>query len=176
LNGKADILCLTVPFLNSIFEGANMGISPVLIWFLFGIACFVVELMLPGFVLFFLGIGAWCAAAALAVIDVPLTAQLLIFLASSLLSLILLRARLKSIFSGSSSKEADSVNMNSTPATGVVTDAIIPPADGRVKYGGSFWRATADEPIAEGTVVLIVEKKDLIIKVRALSANKEEAR
>ncbi|CAK8713941.1 MAG: Membrane protein implicated in regulation of membrane protease activity [Candidatus Electronema aureum] len=151
-----------------------MDVSPVLIWFLFGIFCFFTELIFPSFFLFFLGIGAWCAAAVLAVISVPLTAQLLIFLVCSLLSLILLRARLKSIFSGSSSEEADSVNMNSTPATGVVTDAIIPPADGRVKYGGSFWRATSDEPIAEGTVVLIVDKKDLIIKVRALSANKEE--
>lgn len=153
-----------------------MDVSPVLIWFLFGIFCFVTELILPSFFLFFLGIGAWCAAAVVAVINLPLTAQLLIFLVCSLLSLILLRARLKSIFSGSSSKEADSVTMNSAPATGIVTDAIIPPADGRVKYGGSFWRATADKPIAEGAVVLIVEKKDLIIKVRALSASKEEAK
>jgi membrane protein implicated in regulation of membrane protease activity len=153
-----------------------MDVSPVLIWFLFGIACFVIELTLPGFVLFFLGIGAWCSAAVLAVINVPLTAQLLIFLACSLLSLILLRARLKSIFMGKSSEEADSVNVDSTPSTGVVTDAIIPPADGRVKYGGSFWRAAADEPIAEGTVVLVVEKKDLIIKVRALAAGKEEVK
>jgi membrane protein implicated in regulation of membrane protease activity len=153
-----------------------MDVSPVLIWFLLGIAFFVIELALPGFVLFFLGIGAWCSAAVLAVINVPLTAQLLIFLACSLLSLILLRARLKSVFMGKSSEEAESVNVDSAPTTGVVTDAIIPPADGRVKYGGSFWRAAADEPIAEGTVVLIVEKKDLIIKVRALSAGMEEAK
>ena len=153
-----------------------MNISSTLIWFLLGIAFFVIELILPGFVLFFLGIGAWCVAAVLAVLDVPLTAQLLLFLVCSLLSLILLRTRLKSVFMGKSSEEADSVNVDSAPTTGVVTDAIIPPADGRVKYGGSFWRAVADEPIAEGAVVLIVEKKDLIIKVRALSAGKEEAK
>jgi inner membrane protein len=151
-----------------------MDVSPVLIWFLFGIICFVIELAAPGFVLFFLGIGAWCAAAVLAMLDVPLTAQLLIFLISSLLSLLLFRTKLRSIFMGKSSEEADSVNVDSAPATGIVTDAIIPPADGRVKYGGSFWRAAADEPIAEGAVVLIVEKKDLIIKVRALHADKEE--
>ncbi len=156
--------------------GELMDFSPVLIWFLFGITCFIIELALPGFVLFFLGIGAWCAAAVLAVINVPMTAQLLIFLACSLLSLILLRSRLKPIFSGKSSEEADSVNVDSAPATGIVADAISPPADGRVKYGGSFWRATADEPVPEGTVVLIVEKKDLIIKVRALHAGKEEAK
>jgi membrane protein implicated in regulation of membrane protease activity len=150
-----------------------MDVSPVLIWFLVGVLFFVIELILPGFILFFLGVGAWCAAAVLAVVHLHLTAQLLIFLITSLLTLVLLRSRLRSIFIGKASEEADSVNVNSTPATGVVTDAIVPPADGRVKYGGSFWRAVADEPIAEGTVVLVVDKKDLTIKVQPLDETKE---
>jgi len=150
-----------------------MDVSPVLIWFLFGVACFVTELVLPGFVLFFLGIGSWCAAAALAAVDMPPTSQLLVFLISSLLSLALLRSRLKSIFQGKSSAESDSVNVDSAPATGTVMDAITPPAEGRVKYGGSSWRAVADEPIAVGTVVLVVEKKDLIIRVRTMNADRE---
>jgi membrane protein implicated in regulation of membrane protease activity len=146
-----------------------IDVSPVLIWFLVGVLFFVIELILPGFILFFLGVGAWCAAAVLAVMHLHLTAQLLIFLITSLLTLVLLRSRLRSIFIGKASEE-DPV---STPATGVVTDAIAPPADGRVKYGGSFWRAVADEPIAEGTVVLVVEQKDLTIKVQSLDETKE---
>lgn len=153
-----------------------MDVSPVLIWFLLGIAFFVIELALPSFFLFFFGIGSWCAAVMLAVIEMPLNAQLLIFLAASLFSLLFFRARLRLIFHGKSSEEADSVNVDSAPSTGLVIDAIIPPADGRVQYGGSFWRAVADEPLSEGTAVLVVEKKDLIIKVRALAANKEEAK
>lgn len=151
-----------------------MDISPVLAWFLVGIAFFVTELILPGFIIFFLGLGAWCAAAVSAVNPVSLTAQLLIFLVSSLLTLIFLRSRLRSIFTGKASEEADSVNVDSAPSTGVVVDAIAPPAEGLVKYGGSFWRAAADEPIPAGAVVLIVEKKDLLIKVRALNPGKEE--
>ncbi|MCI5144207.1 MAG: NfeD family protein [Candidatus Electrothrix sp. AR3] len=151
-----------------------MGISPVLIWFLLGITFLATELVNPGFILFFLGIGAWCTALILAVIDLSLTVQMIIFLVSSLVTLILLRKWLRSVFLGDSSTENDSVNVDSTPSTGVVTEAIIPPAYGRVQYGGSFWRAFADEPIAKDTVVQIVERKDLIIQVRSLHAEKEE--
>ena len=65
--------------------------------------------------------------------------------------------------------------MDPAPATGIVTTAIIPPAEGLVKYGGSFWRAVAGEPIGENTVVSIVEKKDLTVTVRPLAAGEEEA-
>jgi len=151
-----------------------MVISSVLVWFLFGIFCFVTELILPGFILFFLGIGAWCTASVLAVTDFTLTVQLMIFLVSSLFTLLLLRSWLRSIFLGNSSEEDDSVNVDSAPSTGVVIEAIIPPATGRVQYGGSYWQATADEPLSEGLTVLIVERKNLIIKVRSLDTAKEE--
>jgi membrane protein implicated in regulation of membrane protease activity len=145
-----------------------MDISPVLAWFLVGIGCYVVELALPGFIIFFFGIGAWCVALVLAMTDVSLTVQLVIFLVCSLITLGLLRSWLRSVFLGGAVEEDDSVNVDPAPATGIVTEAIVPPAAGRVKYGGSFWRAVADEAIAEDTVVVIVEKKDLTVKVRAL--------
>jgi membrane protein implicated in regulation of membrane protease activity len=143
-------------------------LSPVLIWFLLGIAFFVIELALPGFIIFFLGIGAWCVAMLLAVINVSLNTQMIVFLSSSLITLILLRSWLRSIFHGNASEETDSVNVDSASATGVVTEAIAPPAAGRVKYGGSFWQAVADEPIPADTVVEVVERKNLIITVRKL--------
>ena len=145
-----------------------MDISPVLVWFLVGIGCYVIELVLPGFIIFFFGIGAWCVALVLAMTDVSLTVQLIIFLACSLATLILLRSWVRSVFHGGALEEDDSVNVDPAPATGVVTEVIVPPAAGRVKYGGSFWRAVADETIAVDTVVVIVEKKDLTVKVCAL--------
>ena len=140
-------------------------VSPILIWFLLGIAFFVIELIAPGFIIFFLGVGAWCTALVLAVTHVSLTMQMIIFLVMSLITLILLRSWLRSVFLGGSSEEGDSVNVDSAPATGVVTEAIVPPGYGRVKYGGSYWRAVADEPIAEGAFVQVVERNDLIIRV-----------
>ncbi len=151
-----------------------MVISPILAWFLAGIGCYVLELMLPGFVIFFFGIGAWCVALTLAILDVSLSAQLIIFICCSLVSLVLLRSWFRSVFLGDSSEQDDSVNVTAEPATGVVIEAIIPPGSGRVQYGGSYWNAIADEKLIENTVVLIVEKRDLTIKVRALTTAKEE--
>ena len=145
-----------------------MSISPVLAWFLVGIACYAIELALPGFIIFFFGVGAWCVALVLAMTDVSFTVQLVIFMACSLATLALLRSWVRSVFLGGALEEGDSVNVDPAPATGVVTEAIVPPAAGRVKYGGSFWMAVADEAIAEDTVVVIVEKKDLTVKVCAL--------
>jgi membrane protein implicated in regulation of membrane protease activity len=99
--------------------------------------------------------------------NVSLTVQLIIFLVCSLITLGLLRSWLRSVFLGGVQEEDDSVNVDPAPATGVVTEAIVPPAAGRVKYGGSSWMAVADEVIAEDIVVVIVEKKDLTVKVRA---------
>ena len=145
-----------------------MDISPVLVWFLVGIACYVVELALPGFIIFFFGIGAWCVALVLAMTNVSLTVQLIIFLVCSLATLALLRSWVRSVFLGGALEEDDSVNVDSAPATGIVTEVIVPPAAGRVKYGGSSWKAVADEAISVDTVVVIVEKKDLTVKVCAL--------
>lgn len=152
-----------------------MPVSPALTWFLIGIACYVIELVLPGFIVFFFGIGAWCVTLVLLIMDISLTTQLLVFLVCSLMTIGLLRSWMRTVFLGSSMSEDDSVTMDHDPATGVVTETIRPPAMGLVKYGGSFWRAVADEELGINTVVSIVEKKDLIVKVRKLSAVKEEA-
>ncbi|WPD21193.1 MAG: NfeD family protein [Candidatus Electrothrix aestuarii] len=140
-------------------------VSPVLVWFLLGVVFFITELIVPSFILFFLGVGAWCTSSVLALTSVSLTVQMIIFLISSLVTLVLLRSWLRSIFFGGSSQEDDSVNVDTAPSTGIVTEAIVPPGQGRVKYGGSFWKAIADEPIPENTVVQILERKNLIVQV-----------
>ena len=141
------------------------SVSPVLIWFLLGIIFFVIELIVPAFILFFLGIGAWMTTAVLAVTHVSLTNQMIIFLVSSLVSLVILRRWLRTIFFGNSSEEDGSTIVHSSPSTGIVTEAIVPPGLGRVKYGGSFWQAAANEPIPVDAVVRILERKNLVAQV-----------
>lgn len=140
--------------------------SPVLLWFLVGIAFLVVELALPGFILFFFGLGAWCTALVIYFFDLSLSGQLMVFLAGSLVSLFLLRSWLHGVFIGATRKEDDSVNVEPQNTTGMVVEDILPPARGRVKYGGSFWQAEAGQPISAGTTVTILEQKDLLVQVR----------
>lgn len=147
--------------------------SPVLLWFLAGIIFFVLELALPGLIVFFFGLGAWCAALAAYLLPLGLSSQLLVFLAASLVSLLLLRSTLKKVFLGRT-LEVDAMDKGLPPdATGIVVEPILPPAAGTIKYSGSFWRATADLPLTEGTVVRIVDKNNLTFKVEPIATKGE---
>ncbi|WP_028317528.1 NfeD family protein [Desulfobulbus elongatus] len=149
------------------------ALSPVLLWFLAGIVFLALELVLPGLVVFFFGLGAWCAALALYLVPMPLAAQFLVFLAASLLSLLLLRSALKKVFLGRT-LDTDAMDKGvPAGATGEVIADILPPAAGTVKYGGSFWQATADVPLTKGTVVRIVAKSNLTVTVSPVAPEGE---
>lgn len=152
----------------------DLPISPVLAWFLIGIAFYGIELAVPGFVIFFFGIGAWCTALGVYLLDLGLTSQLIVFLAASLLSLAALRSYLRSVFLGEQKEETDSVALNPAPSTGTVIETIDPPAEGKIRYAGTFWTAAADERIEKGQVVEIVDQEDLLVNVRPLNHEGEE--
>ena len=150
-------------------------ISPVLAGFLIGILFYVVELALPGFIVFFFGIGAWCTALAVYLMDISTSAQLGVFLVTSLATLFLLRKYIQTVFIGSAQEGDASIKAEPVADTGVVTEDIIPPGKGRVKYGGSFWKAVAGEPIKSGTTVKIISQDNLEVTVRPLSNTAEVA-
>ncbi|MDD2463935.1 MAG: NfeD family protein [Desulfobulbus sp.] len=135
---------------------------------------FALELLLPGLIVFFFGLGAWCAALVLYLLPMSLASQLLVFLAASLLFLILLRSTLKKVFLGRTLEKDAMDSSLSLSATGEVIEDILPPSIGKIKYGGSFWQASADQPLAKGTVVRVLEKKNLIIKVGPIDAEGEK--
>ena len=150
-----------------------LSLSPILLWFLAGILFFALELVLPGLIVFFFGIGAWCTALTVYLLPKPLANQLLVFLVASILALILLRSTLKKVFLGRT-LEVDTMDGGIPPgATGEVIEDILPPAAGKIKYRGSFWQATAEEPLHTGTIVRILEKSNLTVKVGPIAPQGE---
>ncbi|MBM9613719.1 NfeD family protein [Desulfobulbus rhabdoformis] len=148
-------------------------VSPVLLWFLSGLVFLGLELLLPGLIVFFFGIGAWCAALVLYFMPMSLASQLLIFLGASLLCLILLRSTLKKVFLGRT-LERDAMDTPLPPdGTAEVIEDILPPALGKVKYRGSFWQASALTPLPKGTVVRVLEKQNLTIMVGPIDTQGE---
>lgn len=142
--------------------------NPGLFWLSIGVILFVLEMLIPGFVLFFFGIAAWITALACLVLPLTLNTQLTVFLISSLLSLFCLRRIAKKIFIGDE-KDPDG---DSLLAKGgercVVTSAILPPAEGQIKFAGTFWRARAEEAIASGDVVEVIRQEELLIFVKKI--------
>ena len=151
-----------------------MGISPVLVWFLVGIVFLALELLLPGLIVFFFGLGAWCVALMLALMPMSLAVQLLVFVVASLVLLVGLRSLLKKVFLGRSLEKDAMDGGQLLEGTGEVIDDILPPSLGKIKYSGSFWQASADQPLLKGTTVRILEKNNLTVKVGPLTTQGEQ--
>lgn len=149
-----------------------MPLSPQLIWFLAGAAFLVGELTMPGFILVFFTVGCWFTALVTWSTDVSLTSQVIVFVATSLISLFTLRKYSLKIFQGMSRDEDDDRYMDSKIGkTAVVTKAITPHVPGEIKMMGSFWRALAEEDIEEGSSVIIesqASEDGLSFKVKSL--------
>jgi membrane protein implicated in regulation of membrane protease activity len=72
--------------------------TPQVIWFAIGFVSMVIEFATPGIVILFFGMGAWLVALLCLFIDLSINAQLLVFIASSILFLGFLRKWVKRLF------------------------------------------------------------------------------
>jgi membrane protein implicated in regulation of membrane protease activity len=143
-------------------------IDPALYWLIIGVMLFFLELAVPGFILFFFALGALVTALVAWLSPISLVWQLGLFIAASLVSLLSLRniIQKKLIAPASDAGDEDEdVLLAVSGEKGVVSMTIAPPAEGRIKYAGTSWRAMADEKIEEGEIVTIVRQKGLIIHV-----------
>ncbi len=138
---------------------------PTLIWFILGGLCFLLEMALPGFIVFFFGVGAWVTAVACWLTPIGLNGQLALFLAGSVVSLFALRGLVRRTFLGSSSHGEESNSIAQHGETAEVIEAIVPPAEGKIRYSGTLWRATAETEISKGEIVTILSQDGLVIHV-----------
>ena len=141
---------------------------PTLIWFVAGLLLFLFELMAPTFILLFFGIGAWIVAAIRFFTPISLNTQLFLFIVISIVALIVLRRSFKKIFFGYVSAKQDP-DQNLVEFLGqkvIVKKAITPQMAGQVEYRGSLWSAEASETIAPESVVEIVGKNNITLKVK----------
>jgi inner membrane protein len=141
-----------------------------LLWFLAGLVLILAELMVPGFVILFFGVGAWVTALLTGLGWIAdFNIQLLVFLGSSLLSLALFRSKGKKVFEGRVTNVlAPTESMEDLLGKRAVVIARIAPdtPGGKVEFHGTSWNADADVPIDEGQVVEILDLRELRLKVR----------
>lgn len=141
-------------------------------WFLLGIGLFLAEMVVPGFVIFFFGVGAWVTAMCIWIgFASSNTPQLLIFLISSLVALALFRSKGKQNLIGKVTgvlgrdQTIDDIRGERAIVMRDITPGVL---GGKVEYHGTLWDAEADIPIATGTTVEILGRKDLTLNVRAV--------
>lgn len=145
-------------------------LRPEIIWFLIGLVLLIMEFVLPGLIIAFFGVGAWIVALVCFITDIGINTQLIIFIVASVLSLLCLRKWLKGVFLGHTVSKQN-LNENLEEFIGqkaVVKEKITPKAGGKVEFHGTNWEAEADEEIAVETVVEIVGKENITLKVKTL--------
>jgi len=145
-------------------------LKPEIIWFVLGLILLILELSMPGLIIFFFGVSACFVGLLCLIFNLSLNAQLVIFILSSIASLMLLRRHVRKIFRGHVKEEQNS-NENLKDFLGEkakVIQKITPKENGKVELHGTNWTAAADEEISKGTPVEIVGKDNLTLKVRRI--------
>lgn len=141
--------------------------KPEIIWFIGSLILFVLELMTPGFVLFFFGVGA-CITALFCLIfpSMGFPIQLIIFLAISIITLIILRKHIKNKFFDSSDKKVKDADDDFIGKTAKATMFFKAGARGKIEYRGTQWQALSDFDINEGQDVVIIERNNTTLIVK----------
>jgi membrane protein implicated in regulation of membrane protease activity len=145
-------------------------LKPEIIWILVGLLLLIMEFMLPGLIIAFFGVGAIIVAIVCLITDISVEAQLIMFIVSSVLSLLCLRSWLKGIFIGHVKGRQDMTEdlKEFIGERAVVVEKISPKAGGRVELHGTNWTAEADAEIPEGTAVEVIGKDNLTLRVKTL--------
>jgi membrane protein implicated in regulation of membrane protease activity len=137
--------------------------APALAWLALAIVAAIVEVSIPHFGVMFVSIGAVAAAIAAAV-GFGLAAQLIVFAAALVLSLMLLRERLLKQMGG---RGVPSRTDSLIGREGIVThDVDSTVGAGRVNVGGEDWAARAATPLAAGTRIRVVAADGIVLEVR----------
>lgn len=129
----------------------DSAFSPWLLWFLAGVALGLAELVTPGFVMVFLGLGCWGAALVAVFLPDALTVQTVVFMAVSVASLLGLRRAAMRVFVGKDERSATSGYENYSGARVQVEKDVSPGGRGRVRFRGALWDARGEDPAASFT-------------------------
>lgn len=139
------------------------------IWFLIGVGLLLVELVVPGLIFVFFGVGAWVTAAILLAFDLSLTSQLVVFSLTSIGSLILLRQSIRKRYMDVSIDGMAESDNGFIGSQAVSLTQIAPGNDGKVEFNGSQWEACSNVHIAPRTSVTIIGMKSIKLIVEPLN-------
>ena len=138
------------------------------IWFIVGFVFALFELVIPGFVIAFFALGAWLTSLVCWALDINVTVQIIIFVVTSVGTLLLFRRKLKSRFFKAKKNEIPEDDDEFIGQHVVVVDEITPEKNGKVELKGANWTAKADVHIEVGKTVKVMGKESICLIVKPL--------
>ena len=136
----------------------NVFTQPELFWFILGLGLFLLELVIPGFFIFFFGLGAWVTALVCLIGSPGTNLQIIIFAISSTLLLLVLRRIIQKKFLNSKNTQSDNVEDEFTGKEALAKIDFGGITHGKVEFKGTTWMAESESEIKEGQRVIIIEK------------------
>jgi inner membrane protein len=134
--------------------------KPEVVWFIIGLVLFLLELVIPGFVIFFFGVGAWATALLCLIAHPGINLQAIVFAVTSILSLLGLRKMIQKRFFYSKEELSKEVEDEFSGKEAVAITDLEPGKNGKVEFKGTQWKAESASSIREGDRVTIKEKQD----------------
>ncbi len=135
-----------------------------MIWFLAGLLLFILEFLVPGVIIMFFGIGAWCVVIVLLVFNLSFGIQLLIFLTTSIISILLLRKKIMTRWFSKITDENPDEEFVGRQAEAL--EAFGLDKYGKVAFKGTSWDGECSEPVQPGDKLRIIRRDGLRLIVK----------
>ncbi|MCU0409101.1 MAG: NfeD family protein [Bacteroidales bacterium] len=145
---------------------SNILSRPELFWFILGLLLFLFELVLPGFFIFFFGLGAWVVSLICLIANPGINLQIVIFAFVSVLTLVTLRRIIQKKFFYSKGTESADVEDEFTGKEAIALGDFGPGKKGSVEFKGTPWKAESISDINKGDEVIITEKNNFTLIVK----------
>lgn len=139
--------------------------NAAVIWFIAGFVFFLLEFAVPGLILFFFAVGAWMVAILSLFFDLSVNTQLILFLASSILTILLFRNWVKKIMW--IKKNSTELENEFIGKTGKAETYIGPGKNGKIGFKGTSWEARSDDIIEQDENVIIVGNESILLIVKS---------
>ena len=139
--------------------------NAAVIWFIAGFIFFLLEFAIPGLILFFFAVGAWIVAILSLFVDMSLNTQLVVFLASSLLTIVLFRNWVKKMIWAK--KLPTQLEDEFIGKTARAETAISPGKNGKISFKGTTWDARSSDMIEQGENVTIIGNESILLIVQS---------
>ena len=139
--------------------------KPEIVWFIIGLVLFLLELVIPGFVIFFFGVGAWITALLCLIAEPGTNLQVVVFAITSVLSLLIFRKMIQKKFFYVREDRSDAVEDEFTGKEARAVADFDADRRGKVDFKGTSWKAESDSEIKAGQIVIILEKENFKLKV-----------
>lgn len=139
--------------------------SVVTIWLLCGVIGLALELILPGLIVLFFGCGALLTGIATWIFSsLQIEGQLIVFVVSSVVLLLVFRKMLRNRFFNNSKESDDELADEYIGKTAVaLTDFAN--GHGEVEFKGSKWEALSADEICKGDTVVISSRESIKLTV-----------